>query len=107
MMERNPKRKTGLEGTAWIRSRIDAIHWISFSTVLHAYILRAEGLFKWWGRGQYSILNSWLLHRMASFSLIILIVADTSLIRTLVTVTSVALYSVSNHHVVISRIMIT
>jgi hypothetical protein len=36
MMERNPKQKTGLEGTAWIRSMIDAIHWISFSTVLHA-----------------------------------------------------------------------
>jgi hypothetical protein len=40
MMERNPKHKTGLEGTAWIRSCIDAIHWIlpilSCVTCIHA-----------------------------------------------------------------------
>jgi hypothetical protein len=42
MMERNPKHKTGLEGTAWIRSCVDAIHWIPFPAVLHAYMLRPK-----------------------------------------------------------------
>lgn len=60
MLERKAKHKTGLEGTAWIRSITDAIQWILphlSSAVLHAYMvrpkkgLRPEGLLKWWGRG--------------------------------------------------------